>query len=462
MEFVESNKGFRKLHHEGYIYVKQKSNLSNVVTYECSQRRRSSLCKAKLKLKNDEIIGTVNSHSHAPDASAIEISKTLKRMKNLSKTTLETPHQIISKCTAGISETVAANLPTIHHLKRNLRQCRQRTQNTIPLPLSTEELVIPKEYTTTKANEDFLLFDSGCIGPRTLVFGTKKNLSYLKDSQHWFMDGTFSVTPSLFAQLYTIHAYVNGRTIPCLYCLLPNKKQATYTLLLAEINKMIYGLNPTSIMIDFEKAMINSINSIFPHAAVKGCFFHLSQNLYRKIQELGLSEKYRQEETFSLQMRMISALAFCPPDEVADRFDLLVENLSDDATPVLDYFEDTYIGRLRVSGRKPPLFEISLWNMFTRTDDELPKTNNAIEGWHRSLKSLFQCCHPNIWMFLNIIQDIQQYHETKAIQELSGHQQESKKKRYKDLAARIKNITTNCKSYNRQDYLKCVALNLSF
>ena len=54
-----------------------------------------------------------------------------------------------------------------------------------------------------------------------------------------------------------------------------------------------------------------------------------------------------------------------------------------DVDDLLDYIEDNYIGRFSNAPRLPPLFPINLWNMFNRTD-ELPRTNNSVDGWHRS------------------------------------------------------------------------------
>ena len=41
-------------------------------------------------------------------------------------------------------------------------------------------------------------------------------------------DGTFNIVPSLFYQLFTIHAQVQGNLVPCVYALLPDKKEDTY------------------------------------------------------------------------------------------------------------------------------------------------------------------------------------------------------------------------------------------
>ena len=98
-------------------------------------------------------------------------------------------------------------------------------------------------------------------------------------------------------------------------------------------------------MIDFEIAVINSINAVFPRAEIKGCFFHLCQNVYRKVQALGLQQLYQNDTNFAIQVRMIAALAFVPLDKVIEHFENLQEHFIDAVSPVLDYFEDTYIGR---------------------------------------------------------------------------------------------------------------------
>ena len=73
---------------------------------------------------------------------------------------------------------------------------------------------------------------------------------------------------------------------------------------------------------------------------------------------------------------MIAALAFVPLDRVIEHFEQLQEHVSDAVTRVLDYFEDNYVGRPLRHGRRPPIFVFahSLWNMYARTDAQLPRT----------------------------------------------------------------------------------------
>ena len=66
------------------------------------------------------------------------------------------------------------------------------------------------------------------------------------------MYGTFSVSPPQFAQLYTAHGLQNGRNVDGTYTLLPNKRLDSYAEMLNEIKNLTNGVNPESIMIDFE------------------------------------------------------------------------------------------------------------------------------------------------------------------------------------------------------------------
>ena len=52
--------------------------------------------------------------------------------------------------------------------------------------------------------------------------------------------------------------------------------------------------NPKAIPMDFEKGLMNSFGAYFPDAEIHGCFFHLVQNVKKKVAS-GLSKRYRNE-----------------------------------------------------------------------------------------------------------------------------------------------------------------------
>ncbi len=64
---------------------------------------------------------------------------------------------------------------------------------------------------STYSGKNFLLRDSGVdqLG-RILIFGTDDNLALLKNNEIWYGDGTFSVAPDLFYQMYTLNIIIKN------------------------------------------------------------------------------------------------------------------------------------------------------------------------------------------------------------------------------------------------------------
>ena len=267
------------------------------------------------------------------------------------------------------------------------------------------------------------------------IFASPQGLQFLADSEHWYADGTFKVCSEVFYQLYTVHGQRNGRIFPCVFALLPNKNEKTYTrffqTLFNQVNNL--GNGPNDVLVDFERSAINALQN--REIEVKGCFFHLCSNIWKHVQNLGLAQRYNHEEEFALHLKMISALAFLPPEDVIDGFeelsDVIRELYNDTVDDLLQYFEDTYIGRFRINApRRPPLFPIDLWDMFHRTDNELPRPNNSVEGWHRSFQVHLSSCHPVFWRFMSILQNDENMVRVSIIHQLTGHPDPPPRQRY--------------------------------
>ena len=68
-----------------------------------------------------------------------------------------------------------------------------------------------------------------------LMLGRQRNLEMLQLAEYWMADETFKTAPSLFSQVYVVHALRggaqlmrDGHLLPSLFVLLPNKTEATY------------------------------------------------------------------------------------------------------------------------------------------------------------------------------------------------------------------------------------------
>lgn len=179
--------------------------------------------------------------------------------------------------------------------------------------------------------------------------------------------------------------------------------ESTYCCLFEALKSIKPELNPDTIMIDFEKAAINAISKKFPVTKIRGCFFHFTQSVWRHVQQSGLQQRYTEDSEFALQIRMMTALSVVPVADVEQAFNDLMDTSYYTAhkellTPMVIYFEDTWIGRIvRMNRRKPALFPINLWNCYAYLEENIPRTNNSVEGRHNSFSSTLNVIHPSIW-----------------------------------------------------------------
>ena len=124
--------------------------------------------------------------------------------------------------------------------------------------------------------------------------------------------------------------------------------------------------------------------------------------------------------------------------------------------------EDTYIRRLRPGGhRRAPLFDLAFWNMYDQTIGDLPRTNNAVEGWHRRFQANVGAYHPNFWKSIDILKREQSLNHVNISQARAGHQPEPQRRSYQHSNRRIKNIVQDYHNRDRLQYLRGLAHNIS-
>ena len=97
-----------------------------------------------------------------------------------------------------------------------------------------------------------------------------------------------------------------------------------------------------------------------------GCFFHYTQSIHRKIQSLGLSSIYKDDESIRCICHQLMTLALLPRDQVEQGFDYLANNHHESIHDLFVYFEDYWIDHV----------PIDLWNV----SQLKVRTNNNTEG----------------------------------------------------------------------------------
>ncbi|CAF3824596.1 unnamed protein product [Rotaria sordida] len=88
---------------------------------------------------------------------------------------------------------------------------------------------------------------------------------------------------------------------------------------------------------------MNAIRSCWPQSNVNGCFFHLTQNIYRQVQQAGFTIKYGNDEEYAHAVRMLPALAFLKTNDIFSTFEDIDDLQIPDLDPLYNYFEDSYI-----------------------------------------------------------------------------------------------------------------------
>ena len=261
MEIFLSERGSIKLVFEGHVFHKNKTLMNGNTYWECSERRSGNGCKMKVTLDpGEDLLNQSGEHTHVPNPERVEAQKVRSRMKGEARGSDAKTNTMVAANMAGCNDGVLGNLPSLETMRRDVRRQRQVHQNLPPIPNPDDNLfqiVYPFDETTT--GEPLLHYDNH-RQDRILIFGTRESLNFLETSSHWFMDGTFSTVPQQFCQLYTIH----GRNVVGAYCLLPNKRTDTYNEMLTQVQAITNGVNPESVMIDFEQSMMTAWEHIYP------------------------------------------------------------------------------------------------------------------------------------------------------------------------------------------------------
>ena len=243
---------------------------------------------------------------------------------------------------------------------------------------------------------------------RIMGFGNPYLFYYMANSKHLFVDATFAIAPKPFYQCLVVMSFDETLQIyiPILYILMTNKSQKMYRNALEWIFKLSgRRVNPHTITCDFEMALINALQGIFPYSKINGCLFHWKQAIKRKLGSLKLKNEKEIIEHAMVKFSM-DILTLIPIDELRSKGIPFVKDTLKDSIHEIDdinkmksfwnYFEKFWMSSENF---------IKTWNIndYKGNKNLLKRTNNGLESYNKRLKSLFRSGTPSFADFVNTL-----------------------------------------------------------
>ncbi|CAF2114078.1 unnamed protein product [Rotaria magnacalcarata] len=201
ISFLVSQKGKPVSVKDNFIYKLNKTTNSTKY-YRCAEQSCTVTLHTDL---NDVLVKVKGDHSHPPEPDEIEIRKFKQNLKQRAiQETVPIPkiydEESSRFCLTSLSIAI---LPAQREIAGSLNKSRRLQTPVIP---DSQTFDIPEVYSKTLKNEPFLCIDKFIRRKtRVLVFASREQLTLLFESSIIFMDGTFSASPSIFDQVYSLH-----------------------------------------------------------------------------------------------------------------------------------------------------------------------------------------------------------------------------------------------------------------
>jgi len=241
------------------------------------------------------------------------------------------------------------------------------------------------EIDYTFVPDNFVRRDIKTKSSRHVLMATDNGLKLLAKAKTWFIDGTFKVVSKPFYQLLSIHAFVNGdsdnaKQVPLAFALMSRRTTKDYRAVLRGFQDLVntagLSVRVNTVVSDFEKALWRAVMEMLPQVNHRGCLFHWSQAIMRKMRALGLQTAYQTDRKTHRFCRSLFALAFLPSSDIPTAFARLEAKARTPEAPELcAYIRATWID----NGLWPP----AAWSAYRHAI----RTNNDVEGWHHRLNS---------------------------------------------------------------------------
>lgn len=284
--------------------------------------------------------------------------------------------KIVQKAVAA-NVDVSAPCPALPDPALLVRRVNRHRQSQRPAEPTTLEFDVDEDFL---GGEGFYRGDVIVDEQRHLFFATDVQLKLLSDAKSWYVDGTFHVVNKPFTQLFSIHAFIKNayddiKQVPLAFILMSRRRKKDYKKVLQHLKRILPSDPRVNVLVaDFERAVWKAVlsPSVLPDVTVRGCCYHWSQAVWRKVQEIGLQAAYNRHEGVYKLIRKLLVLPFLPEEHIVPTFEKLEQKCTNDEqlSRLSAYIRSTWINDSD--------FSTAAWCVFMQPI----RTNNDVEGWH--------------------------------------------------------------------------------
>jgi hypothetical protein len=237
-----------------FRYVKGRSTL------RCTHKN----CNATSQIVDN--IAIVNGqHNHPSTLNKNEMRLDSRRKTaSLAVNTCLKPNEIIRKVSEGMDNIQIKNLQTEKSLKNIIREERGKTNGNI-----NEKNKINETYFKTNTGEKFIQFhNENSHYDDMVIICNDKRIIHLMNSEVWMGDGTFTIAPKNYTQIYTIHCKIFNKFFPTVYIFLKDKKTTSYQKAFEFLASLTRNKGPEYFIVDFERAPIKAFKNAFNNVKI--------------------------------------------------------------------------------------------------------------------------------------------------------------------------------------------------
>ena len=380
-------KGSRIFEYKDYLYYKNCERKHRTTLRCCSYERKQCTGTAYI-LKIDNQCHELAPHNHLPDQTDTGVRSLKRAIKNASESELATPRKIFDAVSRNFDDNVIAEV-SFYNVCRGMQMRRSRCFPAMP---SDRNDLVNKLISCNHLNryfKDTVYLDGEAAA---LIFFCDETVRMFDDLRNCCCDGTFSVVPYKFTQLFVISFELGDRYLPLFYVLMTRKTALLYKLVLSKLTSMCPEFSPTMCVSDFESGIIAAFRETFNGIKNRGCLFHLKHSVLKKMKELKLFILYKRNTEFYQWSNLMMGIGFLPSARVMPFFEKLTRSFvcgrafhQPKLTKLADYYKKVWLKDLSLTD----------WINAEIT------TNNFSESTNKRIKAVIKGDRSSPWRFVN-------------------------------------------------------------